>query len=304
MTVFVAVCDAQGFAAAARKLRLAPSAVTRLVAALEGELGVTLLQRTTRSISLTDAGDRFLARTRRILADLEEAEMSAQQERDMPRGLLTVSAPNLFGRLHVGPVIAKLLDRFPDVQAELSLTDRFLNLVEDGVDVAVRIGNLADSALIARRIGTTRRILVASPGYLSDRGLPAAPEDLSRHSVIAFHAGVQQRGWQFEHPLRGRISLAFNARFSTNSGEAAIERCLHGGGIAAVFDYQVGAAVAQGQLIEVLSDYALPPVPIQAVFPSARLPSMKVRAFLNLLEEHSAEWHAFGANIDRPSTQS
>src|SRR5664280_3179617 len=172
MQAFVAVADHQGFAPAARKLGLSPSAVTWLIAALEDRLGARLLQRTTRSVTLTYVGARYLERIRRILADVEEAERSAQDERTRPSGRLVVSAPVGFGRLHVSPVMSGYLTRYPEVSGELRLSDRMINLVEDGVDLAVRIDHLADSSLVARHVGEIRRIVVASPGYLEARGVP------------------------------------------------------------------------------------------------------------------------------------
>jgi len=291
MRAFVAVCDANGFAPAARRMGVAASVVTRLIARLELDLGVVLLHRTTRSIKLTDAGARFLERSRRILADLEEAELAAQEERGLPRGRLTISAPLLFGRLHVAPLVSKLLEQNPDLQVELSLSDRYVNLVEEGIDVAVRIGQLADSALIARRIGTTRRVLVASPKYLGSRGVPTEPEHLLSHSLIAFDTTGPNREWRFEHPDRGTIRVPLSPRFSTNSGEGAIEHAARGGGIAAVFRYHVSSAIAEGRLVELLGRFSSPEVPIQAVFPTSRLLSIKVRALLSILEAHRTRWN-------------
>src|ERR1700753_314986 len=169
MQAFVAVADLRGFAPAARKLKLSPSGVTRLIAALEDRLGARLLQRTTRSVTLTDVGARYLERIRRILADIEEAEESAQQERRRPSGRLSVSAPIGFGRLHVSPLMSAYLKRYPEVSGELRLSDRMINLVEDGVDLAVRIGHLADSTLVARHVGEMRRMVMASDAYLKRR---------------------------------------------------------------------------------------------------------------------------------------
>src|SRR6201993_685915 len=186
MQAFVTVADLKGFAAAARKLRLSPSGVTRLIAALEDRLGARLLQRTTRSVTLTDAGTRYLERARRILADVEEAERAAESERTRPSGRLVVSAPLGFGRLHVSPVMTAYLQRYPDVAGELRLEDRMISLVEDGVDLAVRIGELADSSLVARHVGKMRRIVVASPAYLKARGEPRRPADIASHDTIQF----------------------------------------------------------------------------------------------------------------------
>src|SRR5450631_3607843 len=175
MQAFVAVADLQGFAPAARKLGLSPSGVTRLIAALEERLGARLLQRTTRSVTLTDVGARYLERARRILADVEEAEDSAQAERTRPSGRLVVSAPVGFGRLHVSPMMSAYLKRYREVSGELRLSDRVINLVEDGVDLAVRIGHLADSSLVARQVGEMRRVVVASNQYLKAHGEPKTP---------------------------------------------------------------------------------------------------------------------------------
>jgi DNA-binding transcriptional LysR family regulator len=290
MRAFVAVCDAKGFAPAARRTGIAASVVTRLIGGLELDLGVVLLQRTTRSIKLTDAGARFLERSRRILADVEEAELAAQEERGLPRGRLTVSAPLIFGRIHVAPLVLDLLQEHPGLQVELNLSDRYVNLVEEGVDVAVRIGHLSDSALIARRIGATRRVLVASPKYLQSRGIPTEPEHLASHSLIAFDTLGPNREWRFDHPERGGVRVPLHPRFSTNSGEGAIEHALRGGGITAVFRYQVSSAIAEGRLVELLDKFAPPEVPIQAVFPTTRLLSIKVRALLNAFEVRQFQW--------------
>ena len=186
MQAFVAVADLQGFAPAARKLGLSPSGLTRLIAALEERLGARLLQRTTRSVTLTDAGARYLERARRILADVEEAERAAEGERTRPGGRLVVSAPLGFGRLHVSPVVSAYLARYPEVAADLRLSDRMINLVEEGVDLAVRIGHLPDSTLVARQVGEMRRIVVASGDYLKRRGEPKTPQEItvSRHHPV------------------------------------------------------------------------------------------------------------------------
>src|SRR5450755_1099205 len=188
MQAFVAVADLEGFAAASRKLGLSPPAVTRLIAALEERLGARLLQRTTRSVTLTDAGARYLERARRILADVEEAEGAAEGERMRPTGRLLVSAPVGFGRLHVSPVISVYLKRYPEVSAELRLSDRMINLVEDGVDLAIRIGLLPDSTLVGRHVGEMRRIVVASKEYLKRRGEPKTPGEIASHDTIQFGA--------------------------------------------------------------------------------------------------------------------
>src|SRR6266403_2139835 len=210
MAVFVAVADLEGFAPAARKLGLSPSNVTRMIAALEDRLGARLLQRTTRSVTLTDVGTRYLERARRILADVEEAEISAQAERTAPSGRLVVSAPIGFGRIHVSPVMSAYLQRYPDVSGELRLSDQMINLVEDGVDLAVRIGHLADSSLVARSVGDMRRIVVASPDYLKRRGEPNTPAAIATHDTIQF--GAASSDWQFGEEGR-EIRVACTPRF-------------------------------------------------------------------------------------------
>jgi DNA-binding transcriptional LysR family regulator len=292
MQAFVAVADLQGFAPAARKLGLSPSGVTRLIAALEQHLGARLLQRTTRSVTLTDIGTRYLERTRRILADVEEAEGSAQDERTRPSGRLVVSAPAGFGRLHVSPVMSAYLKRYPEVSAELRLADRMVNLVEDGIDLAVRIGHLADSSLVARHVGEMRRIVVASSGYLQQRGEPNTPEAVASHETIQFGAMTASPDWRFVEDGR-EIRVACTPRFTTNSADAAIQYAEQDGGLTRVLAYQAADAIKGGRLRVVLAQFEQPPLPIHIVYPTSRLLSAKVRAFINLVTDIS-DWH-FGA---------
>ena len=292
MQAFVAVADLQGFAPAARKLGLSPSGVTRLIAALEQRLGARLLQRTTRSVTLTDIGTRYLERARRILADVEEAEGSAQDERTRPSGRLVVSAPVGFGRLHVSPVMSAYLKRYPEVSAELRLADRMVNPVEDGIDLAVRIGHLADSSLVARHVGEMRRIVVASSGYLQQHGEPSTPETVVSHETIQFGAMTASPDWRFVEDGR-EIRVACTPRFTTNSADAAIQYAEQGGGLTRVLAYQAAAAIKGGRLRVVLAQFEQPPLPIHIVYPTSRLLSAKVRTFIDLVIELS-DWH-FGA---------
>jgi DNA-binding transcriptional LysR family regulator len=292
MQAFVAVADLQGFAPAARKLGLSPSAVTRLIAALEDRLGARLLQRTTRQVGLTDAGARYRERVRRILADVEEAEAAAEGERTRPSGRLVVSAPVGFGRLHVSPVMSAYLARYPEVSGELRLSDRMINLVEEGVDVAVRIGHLADSSLVARHVGEMRRIIVASSGYLEQSGEPDTPEAIASHQTIQFGATAASPDWRFVEDGR-EIRVAATPRFTTNSADAAIQYAEQGGGLTRVLAYQAAAAIKAGRLKVVLAKFEPPPLPIHLVYPTSRLLSAKVRTFIDLVTERS-DWH-FGA---------
>lgn len=288
MQAFVAVADLQGFAPAARKLRLSPPAVTRLVAALEDRLGVRLLQRTTRSVTMTDVGARYLERARRILADVEEAELAAEGERTRPSGKLVVSAPVGFGRLHVSPVMAGYLQRYGDVSAELRLEDRVVNLVEDGIDLAVRIGFLADSSLVARHVGAMRRIVVASPAYLKRHGEPTRPAEIAGHQIIQFGTAAAIGEWRFADG-EDEVRLDIAPRFSCNVADAAIEYAEQGGGLTRVLAYQAADALKRGTLRIVLQKFEQPALPIHIVYPTSRLLSAKVRAFIDLVTE-TADW--------------
>ena len=286
MQAFVAVADLQGFAPAARKLGLSPSGVTRLIAALEQRLGARLLQRTTRSVTLTDVGTRYLERVRRILGDVEEAESSAEGERTRPSGRLVVSAPIGFGRFHISPVMSKYLARHAEVSAELRLSDRMINLVEDGVDLAVRIGHLPDSTLVARHVGEMRRMVVASNAYLKRRGEPKTPHAIASHDTIQFGVAPD---WRFVEEGR-EIRVASTPRFATNSFDAAIQYAEQGGGLTRVMAYQAAEALKRGRLKIVLAKFEQPALPIHIVYPTSRLLSAKVRAFIDLVTEIS-DWH-------------
>ena len=281
MSVFVSVADLHGFAPAARRLGLSPSAVTRLVAALEEHLGTRLLQRTTRSVTLTDAGTRYLERARRILGEVAEAEGAAQVERTVPTGRLVVTAPSVFGRLHVAPLMGALLEKYPAITGELSLSDRMVNLVEDGVDLAVRIGELEDSSHVARRVGLVRRLVVASPKYLARHKRPRAPADVARHSVIQFTPLNATPEWRLT--VDGAVVRApFVPRYVTNSADAAVGHAVRGGGLAMLLSYQAAEALTAGRLEIVLEEFEPAPLPIQIVYPTTRLLSAKVRAFVEL----------------------
>ena len=289
MQAFVAVADLQGFAPAARKLGLSPSAVTRLIAALEERLGARLLQRTTRSVTLTDTGRHYLERARRILADVEEAERAAEGERTRPSGRLVVSAPLGFGRLHVSPVMSAYLKRYGEVSGELRLEDRMISLVEDGIDLAVRIGHLADSSLVARHVGEMRRIVVASPAYLKARGEPKTPEAIASHDTIQFGSTAGVADWRFLDAGE-EVRITYDPRFSSNSSDAAIQYAAEGGGLTRVMAYQAAEALKAGKLKIVLQKFELPAVPINIVYPTSRLLSAKVRSFIDLVTE-IADWH-------------
>jgi len=280
LEVFVAVADAGSFAKAGTRLRLSPPAVTRGVSALEDRLGARVFNRTTRSLTITDVGQRFLESARRILMDLDTAEKEAVGETAMPQGHLTITASVTFGRSALAPVVCGFLGQHPRVTASVLLLDRIVNLVEEGIDVAVRIGTLPDSSLIAKRIGTVRRVLVASPDYLARRGTPTAPADLKLHSVIAFTGLMPNREWRF-NTEQNQNSIVLNPIFEINDALAAIQAAEMGHGITIALSYMVHDKIRDGKLVPVLDDVTPSPWPVHLVYPQARLVAPKIRAFID-----------------------
>jgi DNA-binding transcriptional LysR family regulator len=280
LRTFIAVTDAGGFARAATQLGSSPPAVTRLIAALEARLGVQLFNRTTRSVHLTDAGLRFAERARAVLSDLDAAEKEAIGESTVPSGHLTLTASVTMGRSLLPSIINEFLGAHPRVTAKLLLLDRLVNLVEEGIDVALRVGRLPDSSLTSTKIGDVQRILVASPDYLAKRGVPREPNDLKLHSIIAFTGLMPDREWRYgDGRLAGRVSL--QPRLEINDALSAIASAEMGEGVTIALSYMVSEKVAGGRLVEVLPDYAPQPVPVQLVYPESRRVAPKVRAFIN-----------------------
>lgn len=275
MQAFVGVAVHGSFTEAARQLRLSPSAVTRAVAALEGSLGQTLLSRTTRSVRLTPQGEMYLQSCRSILDDLETADRRVRGEGAEPRGLLTVAAPVLFGRLHVLPVVTGLLEAHRALSIRLVLSDALAHLVDDGVDVAVRIGALHDSGLFAARLGAVARITVASPAYLLARGEPSTPADLAHHDVIGFENVDRGDEWRF-----GDAAVRLRPRLMVNSAEAALDAASAGLGITRALSYQAEAAVRSGRLRLVLEAFRSAPYPVSAIHVARRATSPNVAAFI------------------------
>ena len=288
MAAFVAVADLHGFAPAARRLGLSPSAVTRLVAALEEHLDTRLLQRTTRSVSLTDGGQRYLDRARRILGEVTEAEGLARAGRTNPSGRLVVTAPGSFGQMHVAPLMTRYLAIYPAVTGNLMLGDRILNLIDESVDVAIRIGKLDDASYVARAVGVTKPVVVASPAYLAAHKRPRTIDDLARHDLIQFTAIAPNPEWRLMHDGRER-RISFVPRFVTNSADVAIGQAERGGGLALVLSYQVADAVREGRLEMVLRSAEPPPLPIHVVYPTTRQLSANVRAFIELIKS-TCDW--------------
>jgi DNA-binding transcriptional LysR family regulator len=278
--VFIAVAEAGSFAAAARRLHLSPPAVTRAIAALEDRLGARVFQRTTRNVTITDIGARFLEVARRVLNDLEAAEREAMGETTVPQGHLTLTASVTFGRSALAPVVGAFLDAHPRVSVSVLLLDRVVNLVEEGVDLAVRIGDLPESRLIAKRLGAVHRILVASPAYLAAHGTPRAPADLRSHQVIAFTGLMPNREWRHQNGQR-TASVALAPRLEINDAVAAIDAAILNQGITTALSYVVAGHIRAGRLVPVLQEFTLPPQPVHLVYPEARLMAPKLRAFLD-----------------------
>lgn len=280
LEVLIAVAEAGSFAGAARRLHLSPPAVTRAIAALEDRLGTRVFQRTTRNVTITDTGARFLETARRVLNDLETAEREAMGETTAPQGHLTLTASVTFGRSALAPVVGGFLVAHPRVSVSVLLLDRVVNLVEEGVDLAIRIGELPESRLIAKRLGTVHRIMVASPAYLEQAGVPQTPADLRNHAIIAFTGLMPNREWR--HRAGPRIaSVALSPRLEINDAVAAIDAAILGQGITPALSYMVAGHVRAGRLIPVLQDHTLPPQPVHLVYPEARLMAPKLRAFLD-----------------------
>ena len=279
LRVFVAIADKASFTEAARALGVSPTAASRGVAELETSLGVALLRRTTRSVALTPEGAAYLERCRRVLEELDDAARSIRGDKADPRGLLIVTAPVLFGRMHILPIVTHLLRAYAELDVRLGLTDRFTRLVEEGVDVAVRIGDLADSSLHATRVAEVRRVLVASPAYVAARGAPATPADLRDHDIIAFEGFILNGEWRFGPKLETVVRC--EPRLVTDSIEAAIDAAIEGIGIARALSYQTDHHVAAGRLSYLLSDVEPPPWPVNLVYQANRLRAPNVRAFLD-----------------------
>ncbi|NUT74100.1 LysR family transcriptional regulator [Pseudomonas sp. C1C7] len=282
MQVFAAVAQDQGFSAAARRLGMSAASVTRAVAGLEKRIGTQLLTRTTRSVHLSEAGQRFLEDCRRILAEVQEAEDSAAGSHILPRGQLAITAPVLFGELFITPLMVKFLTQFPDVTINALLVDRVVSVVEEGIDVALRIGELPDSNQHAIRVGQVRRVIVASPAFLKTNGRPTHPQDLAQAPIIGTSAIGQLKNWPF---LEGDEPLSVRAepRLVVTANRAAINAAALGLGYTRVLSYQVASKVADGELEIVLSDFELPPLPIHVVYQGGRKAPARVRSFVDFV---------------------
>ena len=293
LRTFVLVADKASFAEAARRMRVSPTAASRAVTALEQTLGTALLRRTTRSVKLTPEGALYLERCRAALADLDDAALAVRGNAAVPGGTLVVTAPVTFGRLHILPFATDLLRKFQDLDIELTLIDRVVRLVDEGIDVAVRIGDLSDSSLHALKVAEVRRVLVASPSYVKAHCMPANVPALHDHALISFTEIDRAHEWRFGPA--GKPAIRIEPRLTVNAADAAITAAIDGLGIARVLSYQALDAITAGRLVTILDGEAPPPIPVHLVYQANRRASVNVRAFIDAAREHFGQLDLKGA---------
>jgi DNA-binding transcriptional LysR family regulator len=282
MRVFVAVVESGGFSAAARTLGMPLATVSRKVSELEEQLRARLLIRTTRRVAPTETGQHFFETARRLLEELGEAERLATGEYRAPRGDLSVSAPIVLGRMHLTPIVTEFLAAYPDVDVGLLLLDRSVNLADENIDVALRVGHLPDSSQRATNVGAIRQVVCASPAYLEAKGIPASPADLVRHQCVTFTALDAPREWQFV--VRGQSErFAVHSRLAVNTAEAAADAAMAGVGVTRLLCYQALLPIRAGRLKLILVEYEPTPLPVHLIYPSARLIPQKLKAFIDFV---------------------
>ena len=284
MQAFVAAADRGSLAAAARRLGHSPAGVTRAIASLEARLGAKLLRRTTRSLHLTDVGHTYLAICRRVLADLAAAEHGAAAMQEQPSGILTLTAPVQFGRLHLAPIVSRFLADHPAVQVRLVLLDRVVSMIDEGLDAAVRLAHLPDSSLIATRVGEVRRVVCAAPAYLARHGIPKTPADLVRHVCLTSSEAGMPDAWRFGSGTNGgtrkRQNVPIRPRLAVNGSAVPIDAAVEGWGCTQVLSYQVESHLAAGRLVLLLTEFETPPIPVHLVHAEAHKATAKLRAFI------------------------
>ena len=280
MSTLIAAVEAGSLSGASRKLRMPLATVSRKVSELEAHLRTKLINRTSRSLTLTDAGEAYVAACKKILEEIGEAERAAMGEYSEPRGDLTVSAPIFFGRLHVLPVAIEFLTAYPEIDLRMVLTDRVINLLDEPVDVAIRIADLADSSLVAARVGSIRRVVCGSPAYFAGRGTPKTPEDLAAHDCISFEGLASAKTWSF-HAGRFETTIRVHSRLIVNTAEAAIDAAIAGLGVTRVLSYQIADALKAGTLITALEKFEPMPASVSLVYSGHGLLTQKLRAFLD-----------------------
>jgi DNA-binding transcriptional LysR family regulator len=286
MRAFVAVAETAGFTAAARRLGVSPPLVTRAVQSLEEHLGAQVLTRTTRKVQLTEAGARYLEDCRRLLAELEDIESAVSGAYAEPRGALAITASVMFGRLYVAPILLDFLEQHPQVTARALLSDRVVDLMDEGIDVAIRIAKLSDSSLTALRVGEVRRVLCASPAYLRKHGTPKVPTDLADFDAVVFapHPGRSAPPWLFEG-AKGKVNVRPRAQLLVNASEVGIQAALSGRGVTRVLSYMIADELRAGRLRLLLEDYEPEPLPIHLVYREARRAPVRVRAFVEFASQ-------------------
>jgi DNA-binding transcriptional LysR family regulator len=280
MSTLLAVVEAGSLSAASRKLRVPLTSVSRRISELEAHLKTQLLNRTSRRVTLTDAAQSYIQACRRILDELDEAERIVSGEYRAPQGELTVTASLVLGRVHVMPVAAAFLKAYPDILLRLRLSDRVVSLQEEHVDLGIRTGPLPDSGIVARRIGSVRRILCASPDYLASRGRPETPQDIMAHDCVTFTGFTHAESWEFQTG-GSPASVPIRSRLQVDAAEAVVEAALAGAGIARLFSFHVAQAVKDGRLSLLLEQFEPPQLPVNIVYPGSALLPLKVRAFLD-----------------------
>ncbi len=280
MKTFVAVAEEEGFSAAARRLGVSPPAVTRGIAELEEHLGARLLERTTRKVRVTEAGARYLGDCKRLLAELDDAEAAVSGAHHKPSGQLGITASVMFGRLFVAPILVDFLGKYPHVTARALLLDQVVDLIDEGLDVAVRIAHLADSTLTTAKVGAVRRVTCASPAYLKKHGTPRTPKELGEHRCFVFSAERSAPIWAYHHGQKA-ISYRPKATLLANASEVGIEAAVAGAGITRALSYMVAAHVHAGRLRVILEDFEPEPIPIHVVHREGRRAPARVRAFVD-----------------------
>ncbi|CAA0121403.1 HTH-type transcriptional regulator DmlR [Halioglobus japonicus] len=300
VAVYVRVVEEGSFTRAAEHLGISRSVISKYVTRLEDRLGARLLNRTTRRLSLTEAGRIFYERSRRSLQDIEEAEAEISQLQQHPRGILRINSPMSFGILHLAPLLPGFQAEYPDISIDMNLDDRKIDIVDEGYDVSIRISEMPDSSLVARRLASCRHAIVASPSYLETHGTPRTPEDLLDHNVLSFSYQSSVNDWHFLSPKNQPISVAVNSTVRINNSLAIREALLGGMGIARIPTFVIGQDLQRGSLLAVLEDYKILEVSIYLVYPQRRHLSPKVRAFVDYMASRIAETPYWDQIADSP----
>jgi DNA-binding transcriptional LysR family regulator len=296
MDIFVRIVDAGSFSAVARDLGTTQPTISKQITALETRLKTRLLNRSTRSLSITESGTTYYERCKRILEDVKAAEGALGRLQSSLTGTLHVNGSIAMGQIFLTPLMLEFQRRYPELTIELTLNDRYIDLVEEGVDVAVRLGRLADSNLVARRLGSTRRVLVATPGYLDKRGIPQAPADLERHNCLLYAYLSTGNEWVFRGP-QSDLRVHAHGNFKANNGHSIREALLAGMGVALMPDWLVHDVMQSGQVVTLLPQFAPAPLEVNAVYPSGRHVSAKLRTFIDFLQEQFRAIPAFSAQV-------